>query len=228
VPAKEGKAGQITGKGHRLAPARRLVATLADELGLAPAQGNPPRSIVVKADGNPLDGGVAGFAVGAIVPGVFVLPAVAGAAAGGQTLIALAGLALAAGDPLARVQERKPGLAVIEGVHAPPRLLAVTAFAFFAQPAFVGPIDLWQSTRRPGVSRYFVFFTWQRPQLGAFVRPCQGEIGKSVVESFAVELNDAECAPIVLGVAALALALDRIGWRPWSFRFACRSAAIGR
>jgi len=45
----------------------------------------------------------------------------------------------------------------------------------------------------------------------AFVRPCQGEIGKSVVEGFAIELNNVERAPLVLGMTALALALERFG-----------------
>src|SRR5262245_55613111 len=46
---------------------------------------------------------------------------------------------------------------------------------------------------------------------GAFVRPCQGEIGKSVVEGLAIELNNVERAPLVLGVTGFALHLERFG-----------------
>src|SRR5215813_2624236 len=45
----------------------------------------------------------------------------------------------------------------------------------------------------------------------AFVGPCQGEIGKSVVEGFAIELNDVEGAALVVGMTGFALALERFG-----------------
>ena len=43
---------------------------------------------------------------------------------------------------------------------------------------------------------------------GPLVRTRQGEIGKCVIEGFAVELDDIEGAPLVFGVAGLALALQ--------------------
>ena len=94
--------------------------------------------IIVVDDGSPFGCRMAGLAVWAIAPRVLVLQAVTRATRGGQALVALAGVALGAGDLLVGGHQREPRLAVVEGLHAPPGLLAVTAFAFFAQPAFVG------------------------------------------------------------------------------------------
>src|SRR5262245_53334216 len=203
-------AGSTVG-GQAVAPGVVAVAALTGELGMAAAQGEPRCLVVIEADGGPFCRGVAGRAGAAIATRVLVLKAVAGAAGGGQALIALAGVALTAGDLLMGANQREPRLAVIEGFHAPPGLLAVTAFALFPQPAFVrvdGPVTVETAPGRLAVFRVLYMAT---VAACAFVRPCQGEIGKSVVEGFAVELNDVEGAALVLGMTGLALGLERLG-----------------
>src|SRR4029453_14321615 len=175
------------------------------------AQGKPRRLVVVEADGRPLGRRVAGLALAAIAPGMLVLQAVAGVTGAGQTLVAFAGVALGAGDLLVGGHQREPRLAMVEGFHAPPGLFAATAFALLAQPAFVGvdrPVAVEAAPGRLAVFRVLYMAT---VAACAFVRPCQGEIGKSVVEGFAIELNDVEVAPLVFGVTGLALALQRFG-----------------
>src|SRR5262245_6378271 len=172
VQADQGKARQVVVEGHRLAPARLLVAVLAGrpelalvgiilavaggavggqpvaaglglvaalagELGMATEEGKPRRFVVVEGHGGPFCRGVAGLAAAAIATRVLILQAVTGAAGGGQPLVALTGMALAAGDLLVGGHERELRLAVIEGFHAPPGLLTVTAVTLFPQPAFV-------------------------------------------------------------------------------------------
>jgi len=127
--------GAIGGQPH--APGIAGMAAFTGELGMAAAQGKPRRLVVVEADGRPFGWRMAGLAGAAIAPRMLVLKAVAGAAAGGQALVALTGMALGAGDLLVGAHQHKLRLAVVEGFHAPPGLLAVTAFALFPQPAFV-------------------------------------------------------------------------------------------
>ena len=126
------------GGGQLVTPGLAAVAAFTGELGMGAAQGEARRLVVVEGHGDPFCRGMAALAGTAVATGVLVLKAVTGAAGGGQALVALAGVALAAGDLLVSGKEREPGLAVIEGLHAPPGLLTVTAFALFAQPAFVG------------------------------------------------------------------------------------------
>src|SRR5262245_15462584 len=123
--------------GQPVAPGVAGVAAFTGELGMAAAQGKPRRLVVVEADGRPFGGCMAGLAAAAVAPRMLVLQAVTGAAAGGQTLVALAGVALGAGNRLVGGHQRELGLAVVEGFHPPPGLLPVTAFALFAQPTFV-------------------------------------------------------------------------------------------
>src|SRR5215475_1066728 len=128
-------AGDASGR-QPVAPGIGGVAALAGELGVAAAQGEP-RLVVVEADIGPLAGRMAGFAGTAVAPGVLVLERMAGNAGGGEPGIAFPGVALGAGHLLVGADQRKPRLGVVEGLHALPGLLAVTAFALVAQPTLV-------------------------------------------------------------------------------------------
>jgi hypothetical protein len=203
-------AGGAVGR-RAVVPGVAAVAAFTGELGMAAAQGEPRRLVVIEAYGSPFCRGVAGLAGAAIATRVFVLQAVTAAAGGGQALVALAGVALAIGDLLVGADQREPRLAVIEGFHAPPGLLAVTGFALLAQPAFAGVDRPVAVEAAPGRLAVFRVLYMAGVAACAFVRPCQGEIGKSVVEGFAIELNDVEGAPLVFAVTGLALALDRFG-----------------
>ena len=69
--------------------------------------------------------------------------------------------------------------------------------------------DSRSSARRPhGIS---LFFAWQPSQLALLWAPHQREVGERMVEGFAVELDDVERAPFVLGVTRHALTLRRFG-----------------
>src|SRR5262249_4781845 len=126
--------------GELVTPGIARVAALAGELGVATAQRKPRRLVVVEADGRPFARRMAGFTGLAVATRVFVLQAVTGDAGGGETRRGLAGVALCAGDFPVAGHRGKRGFVVIEGLHPPPALLAVTAFALFAQPALM-PID---------------------------------------------------------------------------------------
>ena len=197
--------------GQAVAPGIAGVAAFTGELGMSAAQGKPPRRVVVEADGCPFGRRMAGLAPAAIAPRMLVLQAVTGGAGGGQTLVALAGVALGAGDLLMGGHQREPRLAMVEGFHAPPGLLAVTGFARLAQLAFAGVDRPVAVEAAPGRLAVFRVLYMAAVAACAFVRPCQGEIGKSVVEGFAIELNDVEGARLVFAVTGLALALERFG-----------------
>jgi hypothetical protein len=98
---------------------------------------------------------------------------------------------------------------VIEGFDAAPRLLAVAAVAFLAELAFVRIVRLVTIETPPGSLAVFRAAGVATVAARSLVGLDQCEIGERMVERLAIELDDVELAPFVVGVAELAVGLRR-------------------
>lgn len=187
------------------------VALLALELGVAAAQRKLGCLVVVKADRGPRLGGVTGLTIGAVVARMLVLQAVTGDARPTQILVSLAHMAFRTRDFAVRADQWESRLAVIERSHPRPSLLAVTAVTLLAQSTLVRIVCPVTVETAPGGLTEFPVPCMAAVATRSLVGPHQREVGKSMVEGFAVELDDVEWAPLVLCVTRNALTLRRLG-----------------
>ena len=187
------------------------MALLALQLGMTSAQREFGGLVVVEANCRPLLRGVAGLTLGAEKACMFVLQLVAGDARPGQISVSLTHMALCAGDLIVRANQRKPGLVVIEGLYATPGLLAMTTIAFVPQLALVRIIRLVAVEAAPGRVAVFLALCMATIAAYALVGPRKDEVGEGVVEGLAVELNNINCAPLVVGMTHVARSFRRFG-----------------
>jgi hypothetical protein len=169
------------------------------------------RPVVIEPNGPPPGLIVTGLAFWAISAGVNVLYAVTLDACSGQICVPLAGMTIRAGNAPVRALKRKPRGTVIERLYAPPRVLAVAAVAFLAEPTLVligPPVTVHASRRRTTKLRraHMTLVASRRP-----VRALQLEVRERVVEGLPVELDDVGVSPFVIGVAVPAILFRRIG-----------------
>ena len=152
------------------------MALVALEFCVTAAQWKLGCLVVTEADHRPLLGNVAGLAIRAVSASVLVLQAVTGDAGPGQIFVSLTSMAFCARYLAVRADQRESRLAVIEGLHATPGLLAVTAVALLAQPALVRIICLVTVETTPGgltvLCALCVAAVAACPRAGTAVRTC--------------------------------------------------------
>lgn len=187
------------------------MALLALELSVTPAQRELRILVVVEANRHPLLGDVTSLTICAEKACVLVLQVVAGDAGPGKIFVSLPDVAHCAFDLAVRANQRKPRLGVIEGLHAAPGVLAMTAIAFFPQPALVRIIRLVAIETAPGGLAIFRALPMATIAACSLMRPNKYEVGECMVEGFAVELNNIKRASLVVGMTHVARTLRRFG-----------------
>ena len=138
---------------------------------------------------------------------MLVLQLVAGDTCPGQIFVSLTHMALCAGDLIVRANQRKPGLVVIEGLYATPGLLAMTTIAFVPQLALVRIIRLVAVETPPGRLAVFLALCMATIAACALVGSRKDEVGEGVVQGLAIEMNNVNCASLVIGMTYVACSL---------------------
>jgi hypothetical protein len=187
------------------------MALLALQLGVTSPQRKLGGLVVVEANGRPLLRDMAGLTLRAKKACVLVLQLVTGDARRGQIFVPLTHMALCAGYLVVRANQRKPGLGVIEGLYATPGFLAMTVIAFFPQLALVRIVRLVTVETPTGRLAVFLSLCMATIAACALVRPRKDKVGEGMIEGLAVELNNVNCAPLVVGMTRIACSLRRFG-----------------
>ena len=95
-----------------------------------------------------------------------------------------------------------------------PSLLGVAVIAFLAQPALVRIVCFVTAETAPGGLAVFHALCMAAIAACSLVGTHQCEVGERMVEGLAIELNNVELTPFVLGVARLALPFRCFGVAP--------------
>jgi hypothetical protein len=161
--------------------------------------------VVIEAHGLPFDDRVTSLAILSKPAAVFILFPVAGLARRRQILVALAGMAGGACRILVSADERKSCLCVVEGLYPAPGVFGVATFALLAKLSFmrIACLVALEASRRGIAIFYFLQMTPITCHL--LVRACQHELRQRMIERLAVQLNDVELPPLVVGVAMPAI-----------------------
>jgi hypothetical protein len=186
------------------------VARIAFDFRVRGSQREFRRFVMIEENRLPLVLVVAGLAFTAVSSGMSILNPVAIDACGTDPFIAFAYVARGADDGTVCASERKLGLVMVVRFDATPCRFAVAIVARFAEAPFVRIIRLMtvETASRRVAELYGLRVT--APALHRFVSIVQLEIRESVVERFAIELDDVGISPLVISMAMGAVLLHRI------------------
>lgn len=175
------------------------MATLAAGGDMLAAQREFRVGVVIEGDIAPGLGRVAAFAFHAAQPFMLVLLLVAFDALRGRRLVALAGMTALAADFCVGPRQRKLRLLMIVG-DLPPALLGVAALAVVTRLAAMRTILAVTVLAR--LSSFPEWLTSGVAALAAGRRMAadEGEVGRGMIEHFAIEAHDIGIAPFMVGV----------------------------
>lgn len=170
--------------------------------------------VMVESDHVPFLRAVALVTFCAIAPAMHILQLVAIAANHADALIAFTGMAGFAVDFLMSSDQLEFRLRMIVWFDVVPGVFIMAALAFLTELSFMRFVRL--MTIDAKVRRFPICDISLMTTLAARGSVCafQAEIGKVVIEGFAVELHDIGIASLVLGMAVIAFLVGRIGAAP--------------
>jgi hypothetical protein len=203
-----------TGGGQFIAIEIAGVASIAFDFCMRGSQRKFRRLVMIEENRAPFVLVVAGLAFAAISSGMNILNPVAIDACGTDPLIAFANMARGADDGTMCASERKLGLVMVVRLDASPCRFAVTIIARFAEAPFVRIIRLVAVEAASGRIAKLYGLHMTAAALHGFVSIVQLEIRESVVEGFAIELDDVGISPLVISMAMGAVLLRRIQLPP--------------
>ena len=169
------------------------------------------RLVVVEVISLPLHLIVARFALGAVSSGVDVLDLVAIHTQRAHAFVTLTNMTSGAGNRLVGTLERKLCRAVVELLDLAPCGFAVAILAFFAKASLMR-IDRLVTIN--AASGRFAEFDVLHMTAGARHRPVRAqkrEISQSMIERFAIELDDVSAPSLVIAVTVVAFGFCGVG-----------------
>jgi len=188
--------------GHRQLVAIEIagVARIALYLRVRQSQRKLGGLVMIESNRRPLVLAVAAFAFGSVPPGMGILNLVAIDTRDADPFVAFAAVAGGARHCTMGALEGELGLVVIVRFDATPCGLAVATVARFPKAPLVRIVRLVTVKAASGRVAKFYRLRMTAAALHRLVRVPQFEIRKSVIERFAIELNDIGIPPLVVGM----------------------------